>query len=204
VITNLLVKEGEIAVSATSGFQSGTAIGTIADFAHLEVISQIGEIDYVNLKLGQKAVIKPEAVEGTQTYGSVSFISLSAKKASTDELGNFEVRISIDSLIRGVAPGINVNVEFLILEKNNVLGVPCSYVTKDAPGEGTLLVAVKDKSGQEKLESRAIKLGATDYKNYEVLSGVSEGETIVFHAPENDAQGKPKARPGGGSIMGRR
>ncbi|MDD5674497.1 MAG: efflux RND transporter periplasmic adaptor subunit [Chitinivibrionales bacterium] len=199
VLTNLLVKEGEIAVSATSGFQSGTAIGTIGDFDHLEVISQIGEIDYVHLRLGQKALIKPEAVEGAQTNGTISFISLAAKKVNNDELGSFEVRIAVDSLITGVAPGINVNVEFLILEKNKVIGVPRAYITKLGPGQGTVLVAKKDKSGKETQETRTVTLGATDYKNTEIVAGLAEGETVIFKAPENENQDKQPKRPGGGA-----
>jgi len=53
VLTLLNVEEGEIAVSATSGYQAGTSIGTIADISKLEVVSQIGEVDYVHLRMGQ-------------------------------------------------------------------------------------------------------------------------------------------------------
>jgi HlyD family secretion protein len=265
VLTDLLVTEGEIAVSATSNFQNGTAIGTVADISKLEVITKIGEVDYVHLKLGQRVLIKPEALENVQTRGTIYFIALNAKKANNAELGTFEVRISIDSLIYGIAPGINVNVEFLILDKPQVLGVPCHYVTKRPDGTATILVAVgakgeagprgqgaeghkrdwqggggpgggeglseaerakrkeewqkkraarqkerdqaqsKDKSkgkGQETLETRTVTLGATDYKHYEIIDGLREGEVVVFR-PE--IAGDKKAAPGGmrgGGVFG--
>lgn len=60
VITSLLVEEGEIAVSATSGFQSGTSIGTIADISKLEVVTTIGEVDYVKLTLARKSPLNPK------------------------------------------------------------------------------------------------------------------------------------------------
>ncbi len=184
VITSLLVKEGEIAVSATSGFQSGTSIGTIADISHLEVISNIGEVDYVHLSKGQKVTIRPEALEGSVTHGTISFISLSAKKETNSELSRFEVRTTIDSIIPGIAPGINVNVDFLILEKKQVIGVPCHYVKK-VNNESYVDIVTKDKENKEIKTARKIITGATDFKFYEVTSGLTTGD-VIFFQPELD------------------
>ncbi|HEX2959152.1 MAG TPA: efflux RND transporter periplasmic adaptor subunit, partial [Chitinispirillaceae bacterium] len=130
VLTKLSVEEGEIAVSATTGFQSGTEIATVADISNLEVIATIGEVDYIHINKGAPVVIKPEANENSRTKGTVTFIALSARKNQNDELSGFEVRVSIDSLIPGIAPGINVNVVFTIKEMPGVLGVPYNYVEK--------------------------------------------------------------------------
>lgn len=189
VITSLLVKEGEIAVSATSGFQSGTAIGTIADITQLEVITSIGEVDYVHLSKGQKVFIKPEAIEDASTSGTIQFISLSAKREGTDELGSFEVRVSVDSLMKGIAPGINVNVEFVILDKKNVLAVPCHFVEKK--GKKQIVKVVRaDKEGKETINSVPIQTGATDYRHYEVLSGLNEGDIVYFRHSEQSGVGR--------------
>lgn len=179
IITSLDVEVGEIAVSATSGFQSGTAIATISDISKLEVISQIGEVDYIHLKTNQKVIIKPEAIEGTNTTGTINFIALSAKKQREDELGTFEVRIGIDSLIPGIAPGINVNVEFVILEKSDVLGVPNHFVNKTQKGYIVKKITGQDSEGK-KIEKVKIKIGKTDYKHYEILNGLKEGDKLLF------------------------
>lgn len=185
VITSLLVKEGEIAVSATSGFQSGTSIGTIADISHLEVISNIGEVDYVHLSKGQKVTIRSEALEGSITHGTISFISLSAKKETNSELSRFEVRTTIDSIIPGIAPGINVNVDFVILEKNQVIGVPCHYVRK-LNNDSFVDLITKDKENKEIKTARKIITGATDFKFYEVKSGLNIGDIIFFQSELNN------------------
>ncbi|MFP4014747.1 MAG: efflux RND transporter periplasmic adaptor subunit [Chitinispirillaceae bacterium] len=189
VITSLLVKEGEIAVSATSGFQSGTAIGTIADITKLEVITSIGEVDYVHLSQGQNVVIRPEAMENTRTSGTVQFISLSAKRDGADELGSFEVRASVDSLIKGIAPGINVNVEFVILDKKNVLAVPYHFVRKQGKRQSVQVVRA-DKEGNETIETVPVKTGDTDYRNYEILSGLKEGDIVYFRHKEQTGMGR--------------
>lgn len=191
VLTSLDVEEGEIAVSATSGFQSGTAIATIADISQLEVVSQIGEVDYIHLKQGQKVVIRPEAIEGIHTTGTISFIALSAKKEQADELGTFEVRITVDSLIPSIAPGINVNVEFIILERKRVLGVPNHFVYKRRGG--TYMVNIVKKEGdREEVVPQKITIGATDYRHYEVLDGLKKGDVILFK--ETVGEKKPERR----------
>ncbi len=179
VITALEVQEGEIAVSATSGLQAGTPIARIADIDELEVVSQIGEVDYIHLDTGQTVIIKPEAREGVSTTGTIEFVSLSAKRASSDELGSFEVRIRIDSLIAGIAPGINVNVEFLLLEKKDVLGIPNRFV-RSRRGSSVVDVLRTGDNGAEDLQTVPVELGDTDYRFYEVTGGLTRGDVVVY------------------------
>ncbi len=179
VITELTVAQGEIVVSATSSLQNGTTIATIADITNLEVISRIGEADYVRLKKGQKVEIHPEAVENSKTVGTIDFIALSANRVGAEELSSFEVRMRVDSLITGIAPGITVNVDFILMQRDSVLSVPYYYVKK---GEGRERF-VHINSGTEELpafEERVVKVGETDYHFYEILSGLEEGEEILL------------------------
>lgn len=193
VITTLDVEEGEIAVSATSGYQSGTLLATIADISRLEVVTQIGEVDYVHLEEGQNVVIRPEALEDIQTRGKIDFISLTAKKRSGDELGTFEVRIAIDSLVPGIAPGVNVNVEFVILEKNGVCGVPYHFVRKRG-GKAFVSVVDKGNDGNKRIKPVPVRLGGTDFKHYEIVSGVKEGDVVVFRQERPEREKKRRRR----------
>ena len=177
IITSLDVEEGEIAVSATSSFQSGTAIATVADISRLEVVSQIGEVDYVHLKQGGQVVIRPEALRKVSTTGTISFIAMSAKKQEDEELGRFEVRIDVDKVIPGIVPGINVNVDFVIMEKKGVVGVPNDFV-KETP-EG-FLVEKRIDADSDTTQWVQVELGPTDYRHYEVTSGLKPGDVVVF------------------------
>ncbi len=198
VLTSLDVEAGEIAVSATTGFSGGTAIATIADISRLEVVSQIGEVDYVHIEPGQKVVVRPEAVEGAQTTGTIDFVALSAKKEQNEELGTFEVRIALDSIIAGITAGINVNVEFVILEKKGVLGVPAQYV-QNREGKYSVMMAEAQGPREGKVRPRPIQVGATDYRNYEVLSGLKEGDVILFRErPAGGPPGQGRAQGGRG------
>lgn len=178
VLTKLSVEAGEIAVSATTGFQSGTEIATVADISNLEVIATIGEVDYIHIKKGAPVIIKPEANENSRTRGTVTFIALSARKNQNDELSGFEVRVSIDSLIPGIAPGINVNVVFTIKEIPNVPGVPYNYVEKDDTLYFVNKMGKNDKGIETPLRTE-VKVGETDFKHYEIKSGLKEGDVVV-------------------------
>ncbi|MFP4417237.1 MAG: efflux RND transporter periplasmic adaptor subunit [Chitinispirillaceae bacterium] len=190
VITALTVEQGEIAVSATSGMQSGTSIATIADIKRLEVVSQIGEVDYIHLKKGQSVVVRPEAREGTSTTGTIDFIALSAKKDETGELGTFEVRMSVDSIIPGIAPGINVKVDFVILEKKGVVGVPNRFVRKSPRGH------MVQKLTPEGTVPQKVTVGHTDYRHYEILEGLAPGDTVVNKAMHERGEIGRNARGG--------
>jgi multidrug efflux pump subunit AcrA (membrane-fusion protein) len=179
VVISLDVEEGEIAVSATSGFQGGTPLATIADTKKLEVVSRIGEADYLHLKTGQKVLLKPEATRGTYTTGTINFIALSAKKEANDELGTFEVRVAIDSLISGIIPGINITTEFIIMEKHDVLGIPNRFVRKGRQGFTALKVINGDTANPE-TQPVPVKVGKTDYTNYEILDGLKKGDVVMF------------------------
>lgn len=178
VLTKLSVEAGEIAVSATTGFQSGTEIATVADISNLEVVTTIGEVDYIHIKKGAPVVIKPEANENARTKGTVTFVALSARKNQNDELSGFEVRVSIDSLIPGIAPGINVNCIFTIKEIPGVLGVPYNYVEKDDTLYFVNKMGKNDKGIQVPLRTE-VKVGETDFKYYEIKSGLKEGDVVV-------------------------
>ncbi|MBN1575014.1 MAG: efflux RND transporter periplasmic adaptor subunit [Chitinispirillaceae bacterium] len=188
VVITLDVEEGEIAVSATSGFQGGTPLATIADTKTLEVVSRIGEADYIHLHTGQKVILRPEATEGTFTTGSINFIALSAKKEKSDELGTFEVRVAIDSLIPGIVPGINITTEFVIMEKKGVLGIPNHFVNKTEKGFEAVRL-LRDTPGTQSTEIVPITVGGTDYKHYEILSGLKKGEVVMFR--DTTAQAGP-------------
>ncbi len=185
VITMLGVKEGEIAVSATSHAAGGTPIATIADIARLEVLSRIGEADYTSLSVGHKVRIRPESRNASPIEGTIDFLSLSAKKAPGEELGTFEVRIRVDSTSTDIVPGMNVTVELPLLHRSNVLGVPCRYVVTRP--DGAYVNRVSDRGGKEQIEAVRVELGATDFRHYEIKSGLHPGDILIPPGPQPES-----------------
>jgi RND family efflux transporter MFP subunit len=180
IIISIPIEEGEIAVSATSGLAAGTSIATLADVSSLEVVTQIGEADYARLRLGQRVTVRPQSSDNDSGTGVITFIAMNAKRVSEGRLGTFEVRVGLDADQRKVLPGMNVNVDFVLLDVKNVIGVPNAFVSKD--GEGAT-VRIAAEGGEAKSAVRRVSLGRTDYKYYEITSGLTGGERLIASQP---------------------
>src|SRR5438876_2734004 len=77
VITYLPVNEGEIAIVGVQN-QPGTILMTIADMSVITAEVKVDETDIVNVKLGQEARIKVDALGDRQLIGHVSEVGNSA------------------------------------------------------------------------------------------------------------------------------
>ena len=87
-------------------------------------------------------------------------------------------------------PNINVNVRINSKERDNVLAVPRGSVE----GEGSkryVYVVKRGELGKTKLERREIQVGVADSTNYEVVSGLSEGEMVALPGDVDLKNGMP-------------
>ncbi len=178
VILDIKVKYGEIVVSATSSYQNGTLIGTLADMSDLEVIADVGEADYTHLKLGQQVNISREAATDMSASGTIDFLALNAKRKRGQEIGSFEVRIGIDSIQPWMVPGVNLNVEFLLMEKKEVLGIPYALVPENSKTVNLTILRATTDGQTEQIESEVV-VGDTDYKHFEIVSGLKLNDVIM-------------------------
>jgi len=78
-------------------------------------------------------------------------------------------------------PNINVNVRINSRERMNVLTVPRGTVEGDS-GQRFVFVVLRNALGVGKatLQKRQIRVGIADSTNYEVVSGLQEGEMIAL------------------------
>src|SRR5205823_10197695 len=82
IITNLPVNEGEIAIVGIQN-QPGTTLMTIADMSIITAEVRVDETDIVNVKVGQEANIKVDALGDRMLIGHVTEIGNSALSRST-------------------------------------------------------------------------------------------------------------------------
>src|SRR5207302_3879106 len=77
IITNLPVNEGEIAIVGIQN-QPGTTLMTIADLSIITAEVKVDETDIANVKLGQEARIKVDALGYRMLLGRVTEVGNSA------------------------------------------------------------------------------------------------------------------------------
>ena len=75
-----------------------------------------------------------------------------------------------------IVPGMYANVQIPVQSESNVLAIPIQAVEITGEGKGTVEVV----DSQDKIESRNIDLGLQTATEVEVVSGLREGERVVF------------------------
>jgi len=136
-VTRLQSQLGE-RVLGTS-FNKGTEIMTISDLSQMEARVDIGEVDVVLIKPGQKARLEVDAFRDKKFTGVVTEIANSSKSSgalgggsSTQEATKFEVRIRINEN-ESFRPGMSVSTEIESRYVTNALTVPYAAVTTRMP-----------------------------------------------------------------------
>jgi HlyD family secretion protein len=161
VVTNLPKEQGEMVIGALSF--NPTVIMTVADLSVMECEVMVDETDFRNLKIGQPAKIKVDALEGLELTGEVTEIGASAlvrgsgtSTQTTTDLGantgnqpkDFKVTITIKDPPPKLRPGLNATADITTATRDGVLAVPIQAVVvrevdkqgkvvdPDAMGEG--------------------------------------------------------------------
>jgi HlyD family secretion protein len=201
IITYLPVNEGEIAIVGVQN-QAGTVLMTIADMSVITAEVKVDETDIVNVKLGQEARIKVDALGDRILMGHVSEVGNSALTRSSgttattsgtsQEAKDFKVVVTLDDPPQELRPGLSTTATIVTATRQHVLTVPIQALTIrefDADADAIKNDPAKNKKKVEKegvftLKDgtalfRQVKTGITGTTDIEVLDGVAEKEDIV-------------------------
>ncbi|MDE3067522.1 MAG: efflux RND transporter periplasmic adaptor subunit [Verrucomicrobiota bacterium] len=115
----------------------GTAIMTISDLNQIEARVNVGEMDVVGIKPGQKARLEVDAFKDRKFTGVVTDVADSAVGSGNPNAGGsqsqqatqFQVRIRLNDKEPDFRPGMSVTAEIETDYRTNVLTVPLACVT---------------------------------------------------------------------------
>jgi HlyD family secretion protein len=148
----------------------------IIDPTAMELGIQLDEIDVPQVKPGQETVITLDALPGKKFSGKVSNIFPLPNVVGGVVL--YDVKINFDvPKDAGIKVGMSASADVIIEKRTGVLLVPNRAVTQDKQGK----TIVKVKSGEQVTE-RPVITGVTDDVSTEIVSGVTEGETVVIES----------------------
>ncbi len=116
---------------------AGTQIMTISDLNQIEARVNVGEMDVVGIKPGQKARLEVDAFKNRKFTGVVSDVansavgsgSLSSSSSQSQQATQFQVRIRVTEKEPAFRPGMSVTAEIETEYRTNVLTVPLASVT---------------------------------------------------------------------------
>ena len=187
VVIERTVEVGEMV--APGGFtsqQSTGALVRIADPTSLEVEADINESYIARIELGQPASIRVDAVPDHEYTGSLRQIVPTADR----QRAVVQVKVTIDDRDERLVPDMSCTVTFLqegtdqaALEAEPKVLIPAVAVVTE--GGRSFAWVVRDGA----LVRSTIELGLEQDNDFEVLSGLSGGETVVRQPSSELAEG---------------
>jgi Cu(I)/Ag(I) efflux system membrane fusion protein len=153
-------------------FEPGQSLLELADHSHVWIVAQFPESQAMYVNVGQKMTVTFPSMPQLSVKGEVSFIDPHVD----DQEHRIMARIVISDAGHMFHPGVfaEVSGEILIGDR---LSVSSSAVV---PTGNKFIVFMDHGNGQ--LEPREIQVGAHSGDNYEVISGLNEGDRVVSSA----------------------
>jgi len=197
VVTSLQKEEGETVIGAQSF--SPTVIMTVADLSVMEVEVMVDETDIRNVRIGQPAEARVDALEGVKIKGEVTEIGSSAiprglttQQASSTNTANqakdFKVEVTLKDPPPTLRPGLNATTDITTASKPKVLAVPIqAVVVREISKQGKVMdpagaqtaereTALPTEKGEEKEGVFVISFGKATF--HPVKTGII-GETEI-------------------------
>ncbi len=194
VVINRAVEEGQ---TVASGFETPTLFTIAADLTQMQVVADVDEADIGGVEEGQRVSFTVDAYPNDTFEGTVTQIRLgedsstSSGSSTSSTVVTYEVVISAPNPDLKLKPRLTANVTIYTLDRKDVLSVPARAL-RFAPerpliGENDI---VKDCESPHKLWTREgntftahpVTVGISNGINTEIISGISEGATIVTEA----------------------
>ncbi|OGC16268.1 hypothetical protein A3J90_00985 [candidate division WOR-1 bacterium RIFOXYC2_FULL_37_10] len=175
VITQVKVNVGEIV-------PPGIPVITVINMDELWVEIQIDEADIASANLGQDVNLYSDAYLNQTFVGKITWINYKAELKKTggiikpdEENKIFRAKVSLPKeAMDKFKPGMTVNVDMLIKEKENALIIPRSAIAQNKRRE-TVAYVIKGNKAFEAL----IDVGMKDPANVEILKGLNEGDEVA-------------------------
>jgi macrolide-specific efflux system membrane fusion protein len=172
VIASVSTQEGE---TVAAGLNAPTFV-TIIDLNRLQVDAFVDEVDIGKVEPGQRAIFTVDSFPDREFEGKVAAIY--PKAVIQENVVNYDVVVQVDRASGGfLRPEMTANVTVFLEARENVLSVPNKAIKREG-GKSVVYVFSDGKP-----QPRNIKVGWKDSQYTEVLSGLSEGETVLLDAP---------------------
>lgn len=175
VILTKNADQGEVVAPFGASANAKAAVVTMADPESLMVEVDVSESGLEKAHAGQTTEVRLDAFPNDRFPGKVHMIVPTADRSKATVL----TKVKLDKLDPRVLPEMSAKVAFLSRplgedEKKTFLGIPLSAVRKTSHGESVFRI------NDSKAHEIRIKTGRQFGETLEALSGLKEGDIIVF------------------------
>jgi HlyD family secretion protein len=153
---------------------TGDVLAELADLRQTRVRVFVDEPELGSLLQGQPVEITWEALPNRTWTGKVEQLPKTVVARGSRNVG--EVLCSVGNEQGELLPNINVNVRIRTGDRQNILTVPRTTVRTEGSGHYVFVV------DQGHLRKKKIEGGISNVTDYEILSGITEQDTIALPA----------------------
>lgn len=183
--------DAEVIVATTQPGQTVTIADAVVVLSDkLIARAQVDETDIGKVKLGQKAMIILDAYPDIKIRAVVEHIYYESQTVNNVTI--YPVDLLPEEVPDFFRSGMNANIDFVEKSKVDALLIPVGVIYKDK--EKSFVLVKKDGLAEPVIQE--VELGITDDKNVEVISGVTETDTLIlknkrFVLPKSDVGRNP-------------
>lgn len=172
-------------LTAQVGQSSGSNIGTIITNQKLATIS-LNEVDIAKIKMGQKATLTFDAIDGLTLTGEV--VEIDSVGTVSQGVVSYNVQISLDVDDARVKPGMSVSATVITDSAQDVIVVPSSaiktqngtsYVQTFNSPLGPVATGAQGSPSTVLPTQIEVTTGLVGDTTTEIISGLKEGDIIV-------------------------
>lgn len=194
-VTRLNVEEGQTVIIGTMN-NAGSLVLTISDLSVIEVVVQVDETDVPAISIGDSASIRIDAFGDREFTGYVTEIGNSAinppsrQAAGQQAAIDFEVVLTLELNDAVLRPDLSATADIVTESRAKVLGVPIIALTVREEEPDTSAADYSEDDELDDVEGvfmvsdgtvtfTAVEVGIAGQEYFEILSGISVGDTVV-------------------------
>ena len=152
----------------------GTNMGNVPNLTKMKVETQINEFDYEKIAVGQKVIVRLDALPDVAFDGEVTLIEkLCYRKDDKSKQKVFDVEVKILDQDERLKPGMTVSCEFFCKELKNVVYVPLNCIDTTETGN---CVYLKKGNGYIPVH---VKIGPSNNTQIVIYGDFKKGQRLV-------------------------
>lgn|SRR5574344_153561 len=194
VVLSKSVDEGQ---TVAASYSTPELFSIAQDLKKMQVIADIDEADIGNVNVGERVSFTVDAYPDDTFNGTVKQVRQKAQ--TSNNVVTYEVVISTSNDDLRLKPGLTANVTIYTDEQANVLSVSSKALrytpTKETIGKRKIIDKYPNAKNKvwtlegTNVVSHKVDVGITDGTRTQILSGISEGQTIItsVQAAKDDA-----------------
>lgn len=149
----------------------GQPLFVVQQISPVKLVVAVSEKDYAKVRVGNRVEVAASAVPGEVFTGEVSLVYPVIDAGSH----TVSVEVKVPNRERRLRPGMYVSADVIFGMRNSVVVPDAAVIKQQGSGRRTIYVLGEDGT----VTLRIVEVGRHIGKEYEIVSGLEEGETVV-------------------------